>query len=725
MSGIVNSVLAGLIAGIMGVVFATSYASIIFSGDLLTHLPDGIGIALLSGTFMSAVVAFMSSYPATVAMPQDVNSIVFGVAAAGIAASLSSSAPGDAVFATVVVAMMATAFVTGAAFLALGHFRLGGLVRFIPYPVIGGFLGAIGWLLIKAGIELMAGATLNLKTLTALLTPRALALWVPGVAYGGALFLLTRRYRHYLLFPSLMVGSIVAFHLSLWGAGISLSDAEGRGWLLGPFPETGTFNPIAPSFFIEARWAAALVQVPTIATIAVLSVIGLLLNVSALEIALERDMDLNRELRSAGVGNLLAALAGGMSGHHYLSLTMLSHRIGGETRVVGLTAAAVCGFALLVGPSALSYLPKLVLGGVIVFLGIGFLIEWLGESRAKLPFFDYLIVLLIFLVASTVGFLEGVAVGILASAVLFIVNYSQIDLVHHALSGDSYRSNVARSKTQTQVLQSEGKGLLVLKLQGFVFFGTAKRLLDRLQERVGQKDACLRYVVLDFTMVSGLDSSAVMSFVKMRQLAHSQKIVLVLTHLSSALAVQLEAAGFPLDDDDTVKVFAELDRGLEWCEDRLLSAAGIDPVVEHEMVLEVLRHEFSEDVNAAGVLAYLERQEVDEGQYLMHQGELAGELFFIESGRLSVQLELEEGEILRLLSAGLGTVGEVSLYTGTPRTASVVVDEPSVVYRLTTDSLRLMESERPRLAAAFHQFIARHLALRLADTTRVLREVLT
>ena len=82
MRGTINSIISGVIVGIMAVVFATSYASMIFAGDLAVYLPNGIGIALACATIIAAAVALLSSYPSVVANPQDINSVVFGVAAA-------------------------------------------------------------------------------------------------------------------------------------------------------------------------------------------------------------------------------------------------------------------------------------------------------------------------------------------------------------------------------------------------------------------------------------------------------------------------------------------------------------------------------------------------------------------------------------------------------------------------------------------------------------------
>ena len=122
--------------------------------------------------------------------------------------------------------------------------------------------------------------------------------------------------------------------------------------------------------------------------------------------------------------------------------------MGGRTRLVGLTVGVVCGAMFLAGTSLLSYLPKFLLGGLIAFVGFDFLLDWLYGTWRKLKRFEYMIVVLIFGVSISVGFLEGVAVGILASSVLFILEYSRVRVVKHALSGQHFHSNVDRADPQ-------------------------------------------------------------------------------------------------------------------------------------------------------------------------------------------------------------------------------------------------------------------------------------
>lgn len=190
------------------------------------------------------------------------------------------------------------------------------------------------------------------------------------------------------------------------------------------------------------------------------------------------------------------------------------------------------------------------------------------DAWRKLPRGDYFVVVLILIVIATVGFLESVGVGIVIAVVLFVVNYSRIDVVKHALSGASHPSNVDRPRRHRRLLRQEGDQTFILELQGFLFFGTANNLFQRVRQRAADRDLVpLRYVVLDFRLVSGLDSSAVLSFVKMKQLADAMGLTLVLAHLSPTIREQLEKGGFG-EESERLRAFSELDRGVEWCEDR-------------------------------------------------------------------------------------------------------------------------------------------------------------
>jgi len=718
---------AGLIVGITDVSMEISLAALIFSGVLSPYVAHGIGFILFGAFAILLIGALTSSIPGAMTIPQDTPAAILALIAAGVASSMPATATLDETFITAVAAIIATTLLTGLIFLFFGRFKLSGFARFIPYPVVGGFLAGTGWLLAKGAFSVMTDTNFTLDNFSLLFQTEILLHWLPGLIFALALLMILRRSSHFLVIPGMLALGIGLFYIALAVTGVSISQAAELGWLLGPFEQEALFQPLTFASLAQVNWPAIATQLDKIGAVIVLSLISLLLNTSALEVAVKEDIDMNRELQSAGLANLIAGLFGSPVGYPALSLTVLAHRLNAKTRLAGVIAALFCGVVLVFGASLLTYFPKPILGGILLFMGLSFLVEWVIDARTRLPRIDYLLVLMILIAIASIGFLEGIAIGVLAAVVMFVVSYSQINAVKHSLSGETYRSKVERPLVHRQTLQERGGEIFILQMQGFIFFGTAQKLLDRIKERL-QNPECqrLHYVILDFRQVVLLDSSAVFSITRMKQLAESQKIHMVWTNLSPAIVHLMEKGGLVDETDDSFLIFPTLDHGLEWCENQILARQGItDLTGVIEKIERQLKRAIPDLKDVERLTKYLERKEVEENEYLMHQGDQPDEMYFIEAGLLSAQLELPDGNILRLRSMRGGTtVGEMGMYLGNTRTASVVAERGSIVYRLTKDVLKKMEREDPEVAALLHQWIASLLAERLADNNRTIEALL-
>ncbi|MBN2304091.1 MAG: SulP family inorganic anion transporter, partial [Anaerolineae bacterium] len=536
------AVIAGVLLGFIEVIVAISLGSLVFSGDLALYLPRGIGIALITSVVSMLVIALRTSAPGILGSIQDTPVVLMAVIGGTLVGSMAADDP--ALLPTVLVAIASISILTGGFLWALGMFNLGKLTRYIPYPVIGGFLAATGWLLAQGSIGTMAGYELTLDTLPDLLKSDQLILWGPGVAFGLTLFFGLRYITHDLTLPGLLVGAFLVFFAVLLITGTSIDEATDKGLLLGDSGSAASWKLLAPSDWIDADWSAILGQSANIGAILALSAVGLLLNASGLELLFKQDMDLNRELRAAGLANVLTGAAGGMVGYPTLSLTRLSHRVGGRGRLPGIAAAGVCAVMLFAGTSILAYFPVMILGGLLLFLGLDFLDEWAIRGYRKFNRLDYGVVLLILGVIATTDFLTGVGVGLVVMVILFVLQYTRIDVVRHALTGAEIHSNMERSAHHRRALAEMGDHVYMLELQGYIFFGTANALLERVRARLDDPDRLpLRFLVLDFRRVSGLDSSSVLSFGKIRLLADQRDFVLVLTHLAPAMQRQFDRDG--------------------------------------------------------------------------------------------------------------------------------------------------------------------------------------
>ncbi len=250
----------GTMTGMLEVIYALSIASLIFSGDLGVYLPYGFGISLVSSVVLLIGTALTSKVPGVFSSTQDSPTVMLAVVAAGLAGSLALH-PGSEKLITILAAISLSSLLTGCLFLALGHFGLGKLVRFIPYPVMGGFLAGTGWLLVQGSFGVMTEFNLTPANIPALLQPNQLILWLPGILFALALFFGMRRFDHFLTMPAILMGTIGLFYLAFLLTGTSIQDAITRGLLLGKVGGEAIWQPVVLSGkLLNVNWMAILGQ---------------------------------------------------------------------------------------------------------------------------------------------------------------------------------------------------------------------------------------------------------------------------------------------------------------------------------------------------------------------------------------------------------------------------------------------------------------------------------
>jgi sulfate permease, SulP family len=710
------SFFAGSVIALMTVTIAVSFAALIFVRPIDGWMSYGSELMVFTAIVAGLGMFFFSSYPGTIAIPEDRVAPILALMAGLIIQTMGSTASSQAVAMTVLAAIALSSLLAGLTCYLLGRFRLGNIVRFFPHPVIGGFLAGSGWLLVVGSIRVMYEKYSSLDNMTDFFSWDVALNWLPGAIFGVVLYVATRRAKHYLTLPVLIVVALVCFFIWLHFGGISIADARERGWLL----EVETHEAFHPlnmvSWLGQANWGAIIAQAGSFGAILLTVVISILLNTTALELAVDRDIDLNQELRAAGLTNLAGGLGGGMASCQSLSLSKLAAEIAAPTRMVGLFFAIICALLLWFGSGLLGCIPRFVLGGILLFHGIEFLVEWVWDAYEELALEDYLLVQLILIIVTLLGYLAGVGAGILIATVFFVVKYSSIKIVKAALSGIECHSTVDRWPPQKRLLEAHGKEIYLLRLQGYIFFGSANGLLHRiLQRSLDQKLPRLHYVILDFQHVSGMDASALISMRKLARLASREGFVIVMTSIAKDIAHHFHHAGLLFDKVPHLRLFPDCDHGLEWCEDRLLERESAHLQKLPDSLRQILLDTYSWSVDIGPLFNYMERVELEKGQHLITQGSLDAVLYFIESGRVQVQMELDNGRLMRVRSMEGGTVvGEIGLYMRRKRTASVVVEQKGVAYRLTASKLKKLEAEHPPLGLAFHQYIIWTLADRLS-----------
>src|SRR5210317_1071456 len=134
-----------------------------------------------------------------------------------------------------------------------------------------------------------------------------------------------------------------------------------------------------------------------------------------------------------------------------------------------------------------------------------------------------------------VGFMAGIAVGVLLALLLFVLRYSMISAIQGQYSLASYRSSVERSQSSNLVLDQFGGECLVYTLRGFLFFGTANAILDTIRDDAKVRSGHYRVILLDLKRVTGMDISALNTFVQLKTLCEISGVQLVYSGVESEL----------------------------------------------------------------------------------------------------------------------------------------------------------------------------------------------
>lgn len=726
---VIAILLAGIIAGIVTLISSVSFAALMFNGKLTPFISSGITILIATAVVAGSIFSLLSTCRPVVAMPDDDTAPILALMVTMVVAGFPASTPAEVLFVTAFAALACTAVLTGLALALLGIFRLGSLVRFLPYSVMGGYFAGAGLLLIQGALRVVSDLPLVAAAdFLALVEPDVLWRWLPAVVAAVFIRWAIRNWFKSVAMPASIFVLISVFFATAALLGFSPAEMMADGWLVGPFPETRPtlWNPVLFERSADIEWGLVVQHLASIGTVTMLSAVSLMLTASGLAVLLRDNVDINRELTVAGVANAVSGVSGGLLALPSMTLTELAVTVGApKSRLVGLVVALFCAVMLFYGMSLIAWFPKAVLAGLLLFLGWSLLERWLIEARSQLPSLEYLVVVIIVLVVASVGFLQGVLVGLMGAIMLFVINYSRINVVRYALNGTQRRSNVERNIQEEQYLRENGGQTLILKLQGYLFFGTAAALVSRIEARL--KDTSLpplAYVVLDFAQVTDMDSSAALSFMKLAQEATKSHFFLLLTGLPPGAGERLMGTWFEQETSSYIQLMPDLDRGIEWCEERMLREQSLEE--EQLGIIEQLAAYLPAPDDHKILANYLEHRVVAPGDVLAEQGEPSDEMFLLQSCTASVFLDTGSGTKHRIRRAGSGTVfGEVGFYLGTPRTASVIVDNGGDLYVLCQAANARLEQDHPQIAGAMHKFMIRVITRRLQLTTTTLQAVLT
>jgi sulfate permease, SulP family len=381
-----------------------------------------------------------------------------------------------------------------------------------------------------------------------------------------------------------------------------------------------------------------------------------------------------------------------------------------------LTVAAIAAAVLIADPSFLGYVPKYVLGGLLFYLGSDLVYQWLIHSSRRLLPIEYLSLIAIAFLIIYWGFIAGVFIGIVIGCATFALSASRVSAIKFNFDGSEYRSSLDRGPSELSLLADHGRLIQGMALQSYLFFGSANRLYQYVKGLLARQPDC-RFLIFDFRLVTGIDSSATHSFAQIKQVSATYGVQIVLVNLAPDLERVFRTARFISDE---VAVATDLDRALETCEQELIEthrSEGTDARSLRAWLAEAL----GSAAHADRLADYCQRLEFEPGGVIARQGEPASSMHFILEGRVGIIVELGEGRTMRVRSLGRHTtIGEMGLITKRPRSATIQAEAPSVLYALSVESYENIKRDEPALSQALLGYVVAVMAERLSFANRVI-----
>ncbi len=713
---ILKDVLGGSAASVLTVTFGLSYSLLIFGGPLSPYLSYGVALTFISSAILAGVIAVGSSIPFAVSGPESSTAAMTGILASSMAERIAAANPSAPLLVPILITLAIATILTGLVLCCFGMTRMGRAIRYVPYPVVGGFLAATGCLIILGAVRVITGQSLQFRTLGQFEDLLTLAKLVAACVMALVLYMTWHRSRSPFGLPAILIGGVVAAHVVFWLTGISLAEAQAAGWTFQPPPSVTFMSPWSIDGLSHYPWHLLPDLSGNLVAVIFVTASSTLFNTTGIEVATHREANLERELNVTGLANMLAGVFGGYPGCVSISRSVLNYNGGGTGPLSGLTVAAISLLMLIFAPSLLGHMPKFVLGGLLIYLGADALHKWIVQSRRRLSLTEYLSLIVIVLIIVEWGFIAGILIGVVIGCATFALSASRIDSIKFSFDGSEYRSSLDRSREELALLAAHGGSIQGLNLQSYLFFGSANRLYQHVKALLARHPEC-RFLVFDFKLVTGIDSSAAYSFAQIKRTANDRGIRLVLVHLQAAMEKALRSSEFITRD---VSVMPELDHALEWCENDIIAqheGHGDEEASLKDWFVRIL----GTDEEAIELMQRCQRLEVGVGETVVSAGDAANSMHFILDGRVGVMIPTADGELTRVRSLGrYTTIGEMGLVTRAPRNATIQAEVASVLYVLSVQQFEAIKAENPELSQKLLTFFVLVMAERLTFANRLI-----
>ncbi len=677
--------------------------------------PQGVTAALATAGIGGLVFALQRHQRLPVSGPSSATALIYAGLIAQLTADPQWRADPAATLGPLLVAAGVAVSLSGVLQIALALLRLGRLAQYVPQPVLAGFMNGVSLLILLAQVPVLLGTGPQGFHPAPLLVGlgAAATTWVAAWRFPRA--------------PAQLVG--LALGLALHAALQATMPGLHLGPQVGALPQGLPLPQVAWQLLAPETAGFLARQAPAVlTTAAVLALIGALESVLG-ALALEQQVGSRAQpdamLLSLGLANLVVGLFSGLPSVLLRARALATLQAGGRGRRAALAGAATFLLvAVALGP-LVARLPVAVLAGIMLTVAVSLSDRWTrqlidqwrsGERSADL-WQSLAIVAVVCAVTVWQGFALGVAAGCVVALGVFVRGMNR-SLVHARYTAAASPSRRMWPLAHEARLQAGRERVLVLELEGALFFGSA----ERVAQAASDLPATVRWLVLDLRGVSMIDATGAMVLQRLSTTLADGGVQLLLAGVTATNlhGRRLRAVGCFRDEprDDW---FPDVDRATEAAERRLLAEAGLAdadpqlPLADSTLCLGL------DAAQLALLAARMPLRRLARGEVLFRQGDAADGLYVLTRGSVTIVAGRSPGQDQQRfgsLSVGM-MLGETAMLDGAGRSGTAVADGEVELRQLSLATLDTLLAEQPALAAQLHRNIALHLSQRLRRSTQL------
>lgn len=618
----------------------------------------------------------------------------------------------------------------GALQLLMGALRLGGLIKYMPYPVVSGYLSGVGMIIIGSQLPRFLGTPKGVKFVEAVSSPE---LWRwQGMAVGSAtvaVMLAAPRMTRTVPAPVLGLLAGILAYLLLGVFDSSLLTLAGNGFVIGALGGDG--GSLTAGF--AARWTA-LGQLdftvlrdllfPAL-TLAVLLSIDTLKTCVVLDALTRTRHQSNQELMGQGLGNLAAGLVGGVPGAGTMGATLVNLSSGAQTRLSGLVEGVTALITFVLLANLISWVPVASLSGILLVVGFRMIDRHsLHFLKSRDTIMDFVVIASVVACALSVSLIVASGVGVVLAVLLFIREQVHGSVVRRIASGDQSFSKRVRTRDEMNILTERGGRTAVVELQGSLFFGTTSQLFHALEEDLKIR----KYLILDMRRVQSVDITVAHMLDQIRDMLFERGGMLIFSQIPERLPNGRDMEKYfdqtgVVRSGQPVRIFGEVDEAMEWVEDRILEEAAL--AANEESLLELAEIELfkaHKPETMAELEGNLDTRVIRAGERIFSVGDRGDELFLIRKGTVRIVLPLSNGHTRHIATFGRGAFfGEMTFLDGEARSADAQAFTEAHLYVLSRRAFDAFADNHHRAGLELMERLAAILAGRLRYTNAELR----